>query len=114
MFKRLSFIFALSLTICLFLFSSVQAAPPIKDINYAGKFVSQSVADPIEIEVGKNREVVVKIKILIFLLINCIISLSPVTIIISKFLACMAKVPIKSSASYPDKLNSGILKALIT
>ena len=62
MFKRLSFIFALSLTICLFLFSSVQAAPPIKDINYAGKFVSQSVADPIEIEAGKNREVTIKIK----------------------------------------------------
>ena len=62
MFKRLSFIFALSLTICLFLFSSAQAAPPIKDTNYAGKFVSQSVADPIEIEAGKNREVTIKIK----------------------------------------------------
>jgi len=40
----------------------VWAAPPIKDENYEGKFISQSVADPIVIEAGKSREVTVKIK----------------------------------------------------
>ena len=40
----------------------VHAAPPIKDASYSGKFVSQSVADPITIGAGENKEVIVKIK----------------------------------------------------
>ncbi len=36
--------------------------PPFRDLNYAGSYVSQTVADPVTIEAGKSREVTVKIK----------------------------------------------------
>jgi peptidoglycan hydrolase-like protein with peptidoglycan-binding domain len=36
--------------------------PTFRDRNYAGKYVSQSIADPIAIEAGAIKEVVVKIK----------------------------------------------------
>lgn len=36
--------------------------PPFNDLNYQGAFVSQSVADPITIEAGASKEIIVKIK----------------------------------------------------
>ncbi|MFA7654026.1 MAG: SpoIID/LytB domain-containing protein [Candidatus Magasanikbacteria bacterium] len=40
----------------------VFAAPPIKDTAYAGKFISQSIIDPISIGTGETKEITVKIK----------------------------------------------------
>jgi len=36
--------------------------PPFRDLNYQGAFASQSVADPITIEAGASKEIIVKIK----------------------------------------------------
>ncbi|MBT4120535.1 MAG: hypothetical protein HOA57_04755 [Candidatus Magasanikbacteria bacterium] len=52
------------LSLVLFPFK-VQAAEPevtIRDAGYSAKFVSQSISDPIEIEAGKTRTVVIKFK----------------------------------------------------
>jgi len=49
----------------LFLFGGLEiahATPPIKDASYSGKFVSQSIADPINIGAGETKTVTVKIK----------------------------------------------------
>lgn len=54
-----------SLLFTLFAGSSVRAADPkptIKDPAFAGKFVSQSLADPITIEAGQTKSVTVKFK----------------------------------------------------
>ncbi len=36
--------------------------PPFRDKNYAGKYYSQSIADPVKIEAGSTKDVTVKIK----------------------------------------------------
>jgi hypothetical protein len=55
-----SFFFCVTLIISLFFTSTVLAssqAPKIKDENYQGKFVSQSVPDPLVMKVGESKEV---------------------------------------------------------
>lgn len=43
-------------------FEFAHAAPPIKDASFSGKFVSQSIKDPITMGAGEIKEVTVKIK----------------------------------------------------
>ncbi len=63
--KRLFLIFVAIFTVFFFI-PTVSAAefeiPTFKDKDYAGKYVSQSVADPVSIEAGSAKEVVLKIK----------------------------------------------------
>jgi hypothetical protein len=42
--------------------SAVTGAPPIKDENYQGQFISQSIADPIILKTGESKEVEVVFK----------------------------------------------------
>ncbi len=62
MLKKIFSVISLSFLACLFLSVAVQSAPPIKDVAYSGKYVSQTVKDPIVIGVGETKEVAVKIK----------------------------------------------------
>lgn len=52
----LTFIFVLPVSAAEF------AIPTFKDLNYSGKYVSQSIADPIAIETGGVKDVTIKIK----------------------------------------------------
>ncbi len=63
--KFIKYFFFLLLALVFWPSLSLKAAsftPPIKDKNYAGKYYSQSIPDPIKIEAGATKEVVVKMK----------------------------------------------------
>ncbi|MDD4476565.1 MAG: NBR1-Ig-like domain-containing protein [Patescibacteria group bacterium] len=47
---------------CAPVFAADFTPPPFKDKNYAGKYVSQSIPDPITIKAGETKEIVVRIK----------------------------------------------------
>ncbi len=62
MYKRIIYFTLFSFLSTVFFLSEVHAAPPFRDLSYSGKYLSQTIADPIEIEAGKSREVLIKIK----------------------------------------------------
>ena len=65
MFKKCHFYFLIILSLGFFVVFPVRAAEPevvIRDSSYSAQFVSQSIADPIEIEVGETKTVVFKFK----------------------------------------------------
>lgn len=64
--KKTSFFLFFSLIICSFFYFNIPVAQgftlPFRDLGYGGKYISQSVADPILMYAGESREVTVKIK----------------------------------------------------
>ncbi len=61
------FFLALIIFLSVFSFTSVASAaefkiPTFRDKSYAGKYVSQSIADPVAMEAGSTKEVILKIK----------------------------------------------------